>query len=228
MKVHAATDMKAFTASILVHGLAVVIVSIATLAQSRNTLELTGASGIGGGKLISLDGISLSKSVRTKAAPVAAKAPAKTVETSNFPAAKTAATHESTNTNVTQSVTSHASSVGPAGSGGSGGGAGGGIGFGTGAGDFDGGVLFSQIKKHFETRLGSSLVIKEDQLIKIKISLESDGTVSGADLIQGKLDVATLRRILSVARNIPLKNLWKSSVAIPSELIIPLVLTTNS
>lgn len=224
MKVFAATDIRAFTASLAVHGLVVLVASAALYKGHVQTLELTG--GRGNGKTISLDGINFSR--RAPSAPAVSKASVK--ETSTSPFAKPATPAEKAMT--TDSVSAVAASHSLAGTGGSASGTGSGgvsgLGFGTGTGDFDGGVLFSQIKKHFETRLGSTLVIKEDQLIKIKISLESDGTVTAADLIQGKLDMSTLRKILSVAKNIPLKHLWKSSSPIPSELIIPLFLTSNS
>nr|BDT29053.1 hypothetical protein BHI3_25190 [Bacteriovorax sp. HI3] len=226
MKVFAATDIRAFTASIAVHGLVVVLASAAFYKSSVQTLELTG--GRGNGKTISLDGINFSR--RASSAPAAAKTLVKETSTPAFTKPATPAEKAITTDSVSAVASAH-SSAATGGSGvGNGTASGGvsGLGFGTGAGDFDGGVLFSQIKKHFETRLGSALVIKEDQLIKIKISLESDGTVTSADLIQGKLDMGTLRKILSVAKNIPLKNLWKSSTPIPSELIIPLFLTSNS
>ncbi len=223
MKIHAATDIRAFTASIALHALVVLIGPLVLYKSSVETLELTGASG--GAKAISLNGINFGKSIKNSAPPL--KSAMK--ETAVSTLTKTQMTSEKTLT--TDSVTTVAgahSSAATGGNGGVAGGSGNGDGNGSGAGDFDGGILFSQIKKYFETRLGSSLVIKEDQLIKIKISLESDGTITGADLIQGKLDVSTLRKILSVAKNIPLKNLWKSSAPIPTELIVPLFLTSNS
>ncbi|WP_142409224.1 hypothetical protein [Bacteriovorax stolpii] len=224
MKVFAATDIRAFTASIAVHGLVVLVASAALYRGSVQTLELTG--GRGNGKTISLDGINFSR--RASGAPAAAKSPVKeALATSSFTKTVTP-TEKAITTDSVSAVASAHSSAGTGGNGAATGPGASGLGFGTGAGDFDGGVLFSQIKRHFETRLGATLVIKEDQLIKIKITLESDGTVTAADLIQGKLDMSTLRKILSVAKNIPLKNLWKSSTPIPSELIIPLFLTSNS
>lgn len=93
--------------------------------------------------------------------------------------------------------------------------------------DFDQGKLFSQIKIFFETRLGSNLNINVEQLIKIKIVLGKDGEILSADLVQGKLDFQVLKKILSVAKNIPLKSFWKSTAPFPQELMIPLILTPN-
>lgn len=215
--------MKALSAAVLLHVLVVVLGSAAMYSTRVDTLELTGQKK-GYGKMISLDGMSFGKKPQPQSSSNKVTTKSKELPVKTSAALSVAST-------VTDSTSVEQSAVAPAGAGnggGNGSGSGSGFSFGSGTGDFDGGLLFSQIKKHFETRLGSSLVIKEDQLIKIKISLDSDGTIKNADLIQGKLDVGTLRRILSVAKNIPMKNLWKSGAPVPAELIIPLVLTSNS
>ena len=132
-------------------------------------------------------------------------------------------------TTDTVSVTNGAVSAavtGGVGSGGAGDGSGSGNGTGTGAGDFDHGHLFGQIKNFFENRLGSTLNIRENQLIKIKVTLNKEGEILDAILIQGKLDMSVLRRVISVAKNIPLKSYWKATTY-PQELIIPLILTPS-
>ena len=93
--------------------------------------------------------------------------------------------------------------------------------------DFDQGKLFSQIKIFFENRLGSTLNINVEQLIKIKLTLGQDGEILDADLIQGKLDFQSLKKVLNVARNIPLKNYWKSTAPYPQEMVIPLILSPS-
>ncbi len=96
----------------------------------------------------------------------------------------------------------------------------------TGESDFDHGYLFGQIKNFFESRLGSTLNIRENQLIKIKVTLNKEGEIVDATLVQGKLDMSILRRVMSVAKNIPLNKYWKSTTY-PQELIIPLMLTPS-
>ena len=92
------------------------------------------------------------------------------------------------------------------------------------SGDFDNGYIFSEIKAFFESRLSSTLSIRETQLIKIKVLLDSGGEVQDAMLVHGKLENNLLRKILNVAKNIPFKRFWKSG-NFPKELIFPLLLT---
>lgn len=231
LKLENATETKSLVASIGVHGMVVVAFSLFTYITTPRTLELTGGAGNGlggGGKSISLEGFNL-------APKRAASAPKKVVTTTKPDpfAKKVSATKEIITDTVTEqaSVVSSDGPIGEAtGSGdGSGSGFGGsGLGIGTGAGDFDGGLLFSKIKRYFENRLGSTLTIDEDQLIKVKLKLNAKGEILGAELIEGRLEMINLRKVLSVARNVPLKNYWASSMAFPQELIIPLFLTTNS
>lgn len=98
---------------------------------------------------------------------------------------------------------------------------------GEGGNDLDRGKLFSQIKVFFESRLGSTLNVDLEQLIKIKIILAPNGEVLSAALVQGHLDFQALTKILKVAKSIPLNSLWKSSAPFPEELIIPIILTPN-
>ena len=58
------------------------------------------------------------------------------------------------------------------------------------------------------------------------MTLNQEGEILDALLVQGKLDMSVLRRVISVAKNIPLKSFWKANTY-PHELIIPLILTPN-
>lgn len=211
------TTFKSVYASIGLHVIFVVLGSWAFYNNSARTLELTGSAG--GGRSISLSEINF---VSKKSAQ--ATAPRSTEVRSQKIVEKSVAT-----TTDKLSVTSGAVSAAVTGGSATGTGAGNGTGAGsgTGVGDFDQGALFGQIKNFFENRLGSTLNIRENQLIKIKITLNKEGDILDASLIQGKLEMSALRRIISVAKNIPLKNFWKSTVSYPQELIIPLVLTPS-
>lgn len=215
------STFKSVSASIGLHALFIILGSWAFYNNSIHTLELTGNGG-GGKRTISLAGINFSGKKSMAQAPV--RTVSKTVSTKAVTKTTTVAT-----TTDTVSVTNGAVSAavtGGVGSGGSGDGSGSGNGAGTGAGDFDHGHLFGQIKNFFENRLGSTLNIRENQLIKIKVTLNKEGEILDAILIQGKLDMSVLRRVISVAKNIPLKSYWKATTY-PQELIIPLILTPS-
>lgn len=221
MSTLSSTTFKSVYASIGLHVVFVVLGSWAFYNNSAHTtLELTGNAG-GGGRTISLTDINF-VSKKSASAPVrkALTIPSKTIEKSVF--TKTVATHTTTDT---VSVTNGAVSAAVTGGSGSGVGAGTGSGSGTGAGDFDKGLLFGQIKKFYETRLGETINIRENQLIKIKLILSNEGDILDAIMVQGNLEMSALRRVLSVAKNIPLKNFWNSTSAYPKEIIVPLVLT---
>jgi hypothetical protein len=213
------STFKSAYASIGLHVVFVVLGSWAFYNNSVHTLELTGKAG--GGRTISLAGIKF-VSKKSVSAPVRS-IPTKAIEKSVVTKTATKTIAASTTTTDTVSVTNGAVSAAVTGGSASGVGSG----SGTGAGDFDQGHLFGQIKNFFETRLGSTLNIRENQLIKIKVTLNKEGDILDAILVQGKLEMSALRRIISVAKNIPLKNFWKSSSSYPQELIIPLVLTPS-
>lgn len=215
------STFKSVSASIGLHALFIVLGSWAFYNNSVQTLELTGNGG--GKRTISLSGLNFnSKKSIAQAAPV--RSVTKTVEkrfaTKSAVAATTTDTVSVTNGSVSAAIT------GGQGSNGSGEPSGSGNGTGTGPGDFDHGYLFGQIKNFFETRLGSTLNIRENQLIKIKVTLNKEGEILDAILVQGKLDMSVLRRVISVAKNIPLKSYWKAATY-PQELIIPLILTPS-
>lgn len=213
------TTFKSVSASIGLHVVFVVLGSWTFYNNSIHTLELTGKTGDAGLRTISLSDISFASK---KAVSVSARSiPTKVIEKSVV--TKMATKSVVTTTTDTVSVTNGA--VSAAVTGGSGSGVGSGNNAGSGAGDFDQGHLFSLIKNFYETRLGSTLNIRENQLIKIKLTLNKEGDILDAILVQGKLEMSALRRIISVAKNIPLKNFWNSSSNYPKEIIVPLVLT---
>lgn len=216
------STFKSAYASIVLHAVFIVVGSWAFYNSSVHTLELTGKAG-GGGRTISLSDISFVSKKATSAAPVSQAVVKPTKALEKTVATKTVTTTTSDSVSVTNGAVS-AAVTGGSGSG-SGVGSGTGNGSGSGAGDFDQGHLFSQIKNFYETRLGSTLNIRENQLIKIKLTLNTEGDILEAILVQGQLDMSALRRIISVAKNIPLKSFWKSTASYPKELIIPLVLT---
>ena len=212
------TTFKSVYASIGLHVLFVVLGSWAFYNNSARTLELTGSAG--GGRSISLSEINF---VSKKSAPAIAS---RSTEVRSQKVVEKSVATTTDKLSVTSGAVSAATTGGSATGTGSENGTGAGS-AGTGAGDFDQGALFGQIKNFFENRLGSTLNIRENQLIKIKITLNKEGDILDASLIQGKLEMSALRRIISVAKNIPLKNFWKSTVSYPQELIIPLVLTPS-
>lgn len=214
------TTFKSVYASIGLHVLFVVLGSWAFYNNSARTLELTGSTG--GGRSISLSEINFvskksaaaiaSRSMEVRTQKGLEKAAEKTV---NVTATRTATDGVSVTSRAVSAAVTGGSAMGI------------GSETGTGTGDFDQGVLFGQIKNFFENRLGSTLNIRENQLIKIKVTLNKEGDILDASLIQGKLEMSALRRIISVAKNIPLKKFWKSTASYPQELIIPLVLTPS-
>lgn len=224
MKALTSTTFKSVYASIGLHAVFVVLGSWAFYNNSIHTsLELTGNAG-GGGRTISLTDINF-VSKKSASAPVrlAPPTPVKAIEKSNFP--KTVTKSVATTTTDTVSVTNGAVAAAVTGGSGTGVGSGAGNGSGSGEGDFDKGQLFGQIKKFYETRLGDTFNIRENQLIKIKLILSNEGDILDAIMVQGKLEMSALRRVLSVAKHIPLKNFWNSTSAYPKEIIVPLVLT---
>lgn len=218
------STFKSAYASIGLHVAFVFLGSWAFYNNSVHTLELTGKAG-SGGRAISLSGINFvsKKSVNAPARSIPTKAIEKTISSKTVTKSVASVTTTSDSVSVTNGAVSAAVTGGSA----SGVGTGSGNGSGSSEGDFDRGHLFGQIKNFFENRLGSTLNIRENQLIKIKVTLNKEGDILDAILVQGKLDMSALRRIISVAKNIPLKNFWKSSSAYPQELIIPLVLTPS-
>lgn len=201
--------------SVLLHAVVVVLGSLAIYKTPMATLELSG--GKNGGSSITLKDFNfISKSSPKKISTTKNIVPTKEVSpfSKSEAKAKDVVTVAGTNGN--------SSGVGT----GSGTTAASGTGVGNGQ-DQDHGQLFMQIKNFFEMRLGSTINIREQQLIKIKVILNSEGEILSADLIQGKLDFQILKRLLSVAKTIPLKTFWKSSSAYPQELVIPLVLTPS-
>lgn len=220
---------KSFMGSVGVHGLVVLGSVIYYSLNAPKTLELTGLTGNG---IAVKNGISLSsiklgpKPKRILTSTSRSRAVVRNQEREKVIAKK------ETSSVINDSVTEQASSVIAAqGFGDAVGGGEGGLiselGIGTGAGDFDGGVLFTQIKKYFESRLNSHLTIDEDQLIKVKLKLSSAGDIQEVKVVQGKLDIPNLRKVIAAAKNMPLKNYWKSSMSFPGELVVPLFLTSN-
>ena len=218
MKMNTLTNstIKSVSVSIVLHVLFIILGSWAFYNNTIHTLELTGNAG--GKKTISLSGINFSvkKSIQGSSLN-------KIVTTKNVtkPALSTTSDIISNiSTSISSGVNSDQGIVG------SGDGVGSGTGAGNGVEDFDHGYLFGQIKNFFESRLGATLNIRENQLIKIKVTLSKDGEILDAILVQGKLEMSVLRRLISVAKNIPLKSYWKATTY-PQELIIPLILTPS-
>ena len=212
------STFKSVSASIGLHLLFIVLGSLIFYNNTIQTLELTGKSGTGK-RSISLSGINfIGKKVATQRAK------------SNVPKKNTKVIATSVSNKTMATTTTDAVTVSSANNGvqqeSDGSGDGPISGKGTGIGDFDKGHLFGQIKNFFESRLGSTLNIRENQLIKIKVILSQEGEILDAILIQGKLDMSVLRRVISVAKNIPLKSYWKTNTY-PHELIIPLILTPS-
>lgn len=223
------TTFKSTIASIVLHGVFLALGSVLVYQNSPHTLELSGNSG--GKNFISLTGFSSGASIKkgntlnpktlTKEKALSTNAQTIPLETSKNPASSTA--HSTGSAAATTAAEEFGSSTGTGSATTTGSGNGSGTGSGSvGMGEHD--YLFPQIKNFFENRLGSTLNIRERQFIKIKIALGGDGEILDAVLAQGKLEGSILRRVLSVAKNIPLKNFWKSG-SYPKELIIPLVLT---
>ena len=227
MRTFSNTTLKSVSVSIGLHALLCVLGSWAFYNNSIQTLELTGNSG-GEKRIISLAGInfigkkSIALAKMTNSPKFIQKLP--TTKTSAQMAVSSATDSVTTSNGAVRSVVSddQQETVGS----GDGSGSGSGNGAGSGVGDFDHGYLFGQIKNFFESRLGSTLNIREKQLIKIKVTLNQEGEILDALLVQGKLDMSVLRRVISVAKNIPLKSFWKANTY-PHELIIPLILTPN-
>lgn len=220
INVYRAPELKAFSASILIHLIFGGCLSLLWYSQAPSTLELTGKAG---GKLISLGQLSVVKKSEGRGTP---KVSSLQRGQTQFQASTEQTAAVSREGAKDEKAMPQETSSGPFSSGE--GQVSSGFSFGSGAGDFDGGVLFSQIKKHFEVRLGNKIEINEDQLIKVKILLERDGSIRGAELVEGRVPLLIQRKILSVARSIPIKTLWKTSMPFPGELIIPLFLTSES
>lgn len=225
MKMNTLTNstIKSVSVSIVLHVLFIILGSWAFYNNTIHTLELTGNAG--GKKTISLSGINFSvkKSIQGSSLNKISKVTEKIVTTKNVtkPALSTTSDIISNiSTSISSGVNSDQGIVG------SGDGVGSGTGAGNGVEDFDHGYLFGQIKNFFESRLGATLNIRENQLIKIKVTLSKDGEILDAILVQGKLEMSVLRRLISVAKNIPLKSYWKATTY-PQELIIPLILTPS-
>ena len=198
------TTFKATLISITFHVTFVMIGSLAIYQSPIESLELRGVSGK---NTISLSNISFINSSQNDSIGVHKKL--KTLPSKNF--ASTGIGEVSIGTAL---ATSNDTSISTENS------------FGGGH-DFDQGHLFFKIKEFFEARLGLTLNISVEQLIKIKVTLGENGEILSADLVQGRLEFQALKKILSVAKNIPLKAFWKSSLPYPRELIIPLILTPN-
>lgn len=217
------STFKSVSVSLGLHALFIILGSWTFFNNSMQTLELTGNGG-GGKRIISLSGLDF-KAKKSSAQATSVRNVSKTVE-------KVFSNNSIVVDKTTDAVSVRNGAVqttlaGVQGSNGSGdASSGAGNGAGAGGGDLDHGYLFGQIKNFFETHLGSTLNIRENQLIKIKVTLSKDGEILDAILVQGKLDMSVLRRVISVAKNIPLKNYWKSTTY-PQELIIPLVLTPS-
>lgn len=219
------STFKSVYASIGLHVVFVVLGSWAFYNNSVHTLELTGKAG-GGGRTISLSSINFS-SKKSMSAPVRS-IPTKAIEKSVVTKTATKSVVATTTTTDTVSVTNGAVSAAVTGGSGSGSGNGSGSGSGNGVGDFDKGRLLAQVQSFYDARLrGTTINIREDQSVKIKLTLNNEGDILDAILVQGQLDMSVLRRIISVAKSIPLKNFWNSSKDYPKELIIPLFLTAG-
>lgn len=217
------STFKSVYASIGLHVVFVVLGSWAFYNNSVHTLELTGKAG-GSGRTISLSSINFS-SKKSMSAPVRS-IPTKAVEKSVVTKTATKSVVATATTTDTVSVTNGA--VSAAVTGGTGSGKGSGSGSGNGVGDFDKGRLLAQVQSFYDARLrGTTINIREDQSVKIKLTLSNEGDILDAILVQGQLDMSVLRRIISVAKSIPLKNFWNSSRDYPKELIIPLFLTAG-
>lgn len=215
MKTGSLTTLKSTAASIGLHVIFLLVGSFAVFQNSHHALELTGASG--SGNKISLSGFSFG-SKKTTTPPKISGVPTRVEKSSSI---EVSSSTSSTGTVAEESSVAQTGSFTGSGSGNT---LGSGSSNGVSAGDADNGALFSQIKSFFENRLGSTLKIRETQLIKIKVFLNAEGEVQDATLAQGSLEGSLLRRVLSVAKNIPFKSYWKSG-SFPKELIFPIVLT---
>lgn len=222
---------KSLVASVGVHALILALSTAAFYSSSKESLELTGLNdgARGNGKPVTIASFNL-----VTKAPKMAKitAPKSRAVVKADPKDKVVSLKKDNKTvEVQDAVTEQVAAVsadGPVGDGtGTGVGTGSGLGIGNGASDFDGGALFTQVNNYFQNRLGSNLKIRENQLIKVKLKLNRSGEVLTAELIEGSLEMINLRKILAVARNVPVKLYWKSSRAFPGELTIPLFLATN-
>lgn len=229
MSLEKITHSKSIIASIGIHAFAVACVSLYFYAAKPTSLELGLGNG-NGNRLISLNsinfvapkggGVAATKSVSTK--PVEEKSRAVVKPDPN--AKKVAKTE------VQDTVSAQASAVSQSGQVGEGTGSGsnvggGSVGIGNGLRDFDGGALFGKISTYLTNRL--SISVEEDQRIKVRLKISKEGVVVGAELAEGQLDMSTLRKILAVARNIPLKAYWQSNYTMPDDLTIPIFLSSN-
>lgn len=235
MNLNKVTTSKSLGLSVGVHALLVGVTSIYYLSISNKVLDLSNVKASGGnGRLISLDSfnVSGSRSFNQKTSPqvVSPKITKKVITKTNDPFAKTISKSKEI---IQDSVAVEASAItsdGPVGTGtGTSVGGGTGLGNGSGTGEVDPvAFLFAQIKKHFETRLDGSLPLDEDQLIKIKLILNKSGDILSAELIEGKLGVPNLRKVLAVAKNVPVRTYWKGRDALPGQVIVPLFLSSTN
>ena len=154
------STIKSVSASIGLHVLFIVLASWVFYNNTIQTLELTGNSG-GGKRSISLDGINFvgKKHRASTTTNKTSKINQKVVTTSSL--AKVSSSAKTDTVTTTNSAVE--SVVGDGQQGAVGSIAGSGSGSGTGTGDFDHGYLFGQIKNFFESRLGSTLNIRENQ-----------------------------------------------------------------
>lgn len=226
------TISKSLVLSIGLHALLVAGTSLFFLSSSKESLELTGLKGGGGPRrLISLSSLNISAGAKSFTASGKKLAVTQKLERPD-PFSKTIAKSKASENKevIRDTVNETASAVsanGPVGDGVGTSNENASYGLGTGSGDFDGGVLFSQIKRYFETRLGNTLLVNEDQLIKVKLKLNRSGEILSAELVEGKLEMSNLRKVLAVARNVPVKSYWKGQASFPGELILPLFITAN-
>lgn len=230
MSLEKITHSKSIIASIGIHAFTMAAVSLYFYAVKPTSLELGLGNG-NGNRLISLNSINFvaprgggiaatNKQVSNKPVEEKSRAVVKL-----DPNAKKVA-----KTEVQDTVSALASAVsqdGQVGEGtGSGSNVGGGsVGIGNGLRDFDGGALFGKISTYLTNRL--SISVEEDQRIKVRLKISKEGVVVGAELAEGKVDMSTLRKILAVARNIPLKAYWQSNYTMPDDLTIPIFLSSN-
>lgn len=219
------TTFKSVSASIGLHLLFVLLGSWVFYTNTLETLELTGNGG-GGNRSISLTAIHFTEYKKAMQPPKLASSQSRNVKKFIEKNSHTQASDSVSITSASVNSSEVGSQQGAIGSATNGSEQGRGDGPGVGVGDFDHGHLFGQIKKFFESRLGSALNIRENQMIKIKVTLNQEGEILDAILIQGKLEMSVLRRVISAAKNIPLKSYWKAKIY-PHELIIPLILTPS-
>jgi len=231
MSLEKITHSKSIIASIGIHAFAVAGVSLYFYAAKPTSLELGLGNG-NGNRLISLNsinfvapkggGVVTTKSVSNKSVEEKSRAVVKPDPN----AKKVAKTEVQDTVSAQASAVSQSGQVGEGAGSGSGSNIGGGsVGIGNGIRDFDGGALFGKISTYLTNRL--SINVEEDQRIKVRLKISKEGVVVAAELAEGQVDMSTLRKILAVARNIPLKAYWQSNYTMPDDLTIPIFLSSN-